>query len=106
MLAAADVVVSRSGMSSLAEIAARRKAAIVVPMPHSHQELNAALLQRAGAALIRAEASLTASGLSDEVRLLLNDPERRRTLGEAAGELLPENAGRRVAAELIGLADA
>ena len=104
VLAAADVMVSRSGMSSLAEIGARGKAAIVVPMPNSHQEVNAALLQRAGAAVVRAEAGLTGVALAGEVRALLNQPEQRVILGEAAGRLLPADAARRIADDLSALA--
>ncbi|MDD5302077.1 MAG: UDP-N-acetylglucosamine--N-acetylmuramyl-(pentapeptide) pyrophosphoryl-undecaprenol N-acetylglucosamine transferase [Elusimicrobia bacterium] len=49
--AAADVVVCRSGASTLAELAAQRKAAILVPYPHAaanHQDANARVFERAG----------------------------------------------------------
>lgn len=103
ILAAADVVVSRSGMSSLAEIGALQKAAIVVPMLHSHQELNAAMVARSGGGLILSEEELTGARLAGEVRSLLHDPERRSSLGTAAGQLLPSGAGQRIAAELVDL---
>lgn len=51
--AAADFVVSRSGASTLAELAALRKPAILVPFPHAaanHQDFNARAFERAGAA--------------------------------------------------------
>jgi len=51
--AAADIVVCRSGASTLAELAAQRKTAILVPYPHAaanHQDANARVFERAGAA--------------------------------------------------------
>lgn len=91
-LAVADVVVTRAGMSALSEIAALRKAAIVVPMPDSHQEANAAVVADHGAGVVRREADLDAGQLAGEVRALFNDPTRRAALGAAAALLLPPDA--------------
>ena len=74
---AADVVVSRAGMSSLAEIAALRKAAVLVPMPDSHQEANAAVFKQREAAIVLAQHDLTPEKLAAEVLGLLNDEARR-----------------------------
>lgn len=104
VLAAADIVISRCGMSSLAEIAALRKPAIVVPMPDSHQELNAEVLRRADAALVFSDRSLSAEVLAGQVRSLLADTARREALGEAAYRLFPAAASERVADELAKLA--
>jgi UDP-N-acetylglucosamine--N-acetylmuramyl-(pentapeptide) pyrophosphoryl-undecaprenol N-acetylglucosamine transferase len=104
LLAAADVVLSRAGMSSLSELAALRKPAIVVPMPGSHQEANGAAFGRAGAALVLAEAALTAEGLCDAVLLLLEDRSARDRLGAAAARVLPFDAAGRIADSLLRLA--
>lgn len=59
--AAADVVVCRSGASTLAELAAQRKAAILVPYPHAtadHQNANARVFERAGMTMRIPEADL------------------------------------------------
>lgn len=104
VLAAADVVVTRAGMSSLAEIGALHKAAIVVPMPQSHQEANARLLARHQAGIVRREADLTPEGLADEVKSLLGDEPGRRRLGAAAAGLLPPGAADRISEMLDGLA--
>jgi UDP-N-acetylglucosamine--N-acetylmuramyl-(pentapeptide) pyrophosphoryl-undecaprenol N-acetylglucosamine transferase len=91
-LAVADVVVTRAGMSALSEVAALGKAAIVVPMPDSHQDANAAVVARHGAGVVRPERELRSDGLAGEIRALLRDPARRAALGTAASRLLPPDA--------------
>jgi UDP-N-acetylglucosamine:LPS N-acetylglucosamine transferase len=91
-------------MSSLSELAALRKPAIVVPMPGSHQDANGAAFGRAGAALVLAEAALTAEGLCDAVLLLLEDRSARDRLGAAAARVLPFDAAGRIADSLLRLA--
>jgi UDP-N-acetylglucosamine--N-acetylmuramyl-(pentapeptide) pyrophosphoryl-undecaprenol N-acetylglucosamine transferase len=105
VLAVADVVVTRAGLSSLAEIAALRKAAIIVPMPESHQEANAGALQRRDAAIVVDQASLTPELLAKRIRALLADPARRVALGAAAAKVLPTDAAHALArsiGELVG----
>jgi UDP-N-acetylglucosamine--N-acetylmuramyl-(pentapeptide) pyrophosphoryl-undecaprenol N-acetylglucosamine transferase len=105
VLAAADVVISRAGMSSLAEMAALRKSAVVVPMPGSHQEANAAVLLRAQAAVVKDERSLSGGTLRADVRSLLVDNRRRQALSERIGRVLPGDAAERIAGELLALGD-
>jgi UDP-N-acetylglucosamine--N-acetylmuramyl-(pentapeptide) pyrophosphoryl-undecaprenol N-acetylglucosamine transferase len=60
---AADLVVCRSGASTLAELAAQRAPALLVPYPHAaagHQDVNARVFERAGAAAVLAESALDA----------------------------------------------
>jgi UDP-N-acetylglucosamine--N-acetylmuramyl-(pentapeptide) pyrophosphoryl-undecaprenol N-acetylglucosamine transferase len=74
--AAADVVVCRSGASTLAELAAQRKPAVLVPYPHAaagHQDANARVFERAGVAVRIAQAQL-AAGLGPAVADLLKSP--------------------------------
>lgn len=59
--AAADIVVCRSGASTLAELAALKKPAVLVPYPHAtddHQTANARVFERAGAAVLMPESQL------------------------------------------------
>jgi UDP-N-acetylglucosamine--N-acetylmuramyl-(pentapeptide) pyrophosphoryl-undecaprenol N-acetylglucosamine transferase len=102
-LAAADVVVTRAGMSALSEVAALKKAAVVVPMPGSHQEANAAVFARHGAGLVRPEAELKGPQLADEVRSLLADSSHRAALGAAAAQLLPSDAADAICAGIGAL---
>lgn len=72
--AAADVVVSRSGASTLAELAATSRPAVLIPFPFSaagHQEANARAAARAGAARSLSEPGLTANVLADALGDLL-----------------------------------
>lgn len=89
VLAAADVVVGRAGAGTLAEAAARALPLVLVPSPHvseHHQEKNAAVWADRGAALVVAEAAVGHGGLS-AVAALMDDADRRRTMGQAASRL-------------------
>jgi UDP-N-acetylglucosamine--N-acetylmuramyl-(pentapeptide) pyrophosphoryl-undecaprenol N-acetylglucosamine transferase len=105
VLTVADLVVTRSGMSTLSEIAALHKPAIVVPMPGSHQEANAAVVARRGAGVIMPEEGLTGETLAVRIRgLLENDAERERLAG-AAAQLLPPETAQTLANVLIDLTE-
>jgi UDP-N-acetylglucosamine--N-acetylmuramyl-(pentapeptide) pyrophosphoryl-undecaprenol N-acetylglucosamine transferase len=105
-LVAADVVVTRAGMSALSEIAALRKPAIVVPMPSSHQEANAAVIRRRQAGVVMNESELSPDLLTETVNELLKDPDRARALGSAAADLLPPDADDRIASLLVDISGA
>lgn len=104
LLAAADVVVTRAGMSALAEVAALRKAAIIVPMPDSHQEANAAVFARHGAGVVLDQRALDGQQLAKEVASLVADADRRATLGAAAANLLPTGAADSICEEIEAVA--
>ena len=76
-LAAADLVLSRAGASSVAEIAAKAVPSILVPYPFAtadHQTTNAHLLADEGAALIVADADIDAPVFSQTLFSLLDGP--------------------------------
>jgi UDP-N-acetylglucosamine--N-acetylmuramyl-(pentapeptide) pyrophosphoryl-undecaprenol N-acetylglucosamine transferase len=89
---AADLVICRSGASTLAELAAQRAPAILVPYPHAaagHQDANARVFERAGACLRLPESGLGA-GLGAALSNLLqsNGAEARRAgMAAAYGRL-------------------
>ncbi len=97
-LARADLVVSRAGALTLAELAAAGRAAILVPFgsaTHGHQRENARAFVEAGAARMIEEPGLTGDVLAAAVRDLLSDRERLLRMGEAARALaVPDAAGR------------
>jgi UDP-N-acetylglucosamine--N-acetylmuramyl-(pentapeptide) pyrophosphoryl-undecaprenol N-acetylglucosamine transferase len=97
-LARADLVVSRAGALTLAELAAAGRPAILVPFgsaTHGHQLENARALVEAGAARMIEESRLTGEVLAAAVRDLLCDRERLVKMGEAARSLaVPDAAGR------------
>lgn len=98
--AAADVIVSRAGASSTAEIAALGKASILVPFPFAtdnHQEQNARAFETAGAAVVLLDSDCTAVRLSDEIRALLEDTPRREAMARAARSLAKPLAAETIA---------
>ncbi len=83
--AAADLILARAGASTLAELAALGKPAILVPYPHAaqaHQAANAAHFEAAGAAVILRDRDLQAGGLPT---LLARTVEARRLQALVAG---------------------
>ena len=104
--AAADVVVSRSGASSVSEICAARKAAVFVPSPNvaeDHQTHNAmALVSRDAALLVRdAEA---AEKLLPTALELVHDPDRIARIAENVAPLARLDAAQTIADEIYKLA--
>src|SRR5205823_3721952 len=98
--ARADLLLCRSGASTVAEITAAGKPAIFVPFPRAaddHQKRNAEALERAGAAGMLEEAQLTRESLVNAVTALLNDPIRLVAMGRGAKKLSHPNAARDIA---------
>ncbi|NMA55181.1 MAG: undecaprenyldiphospho-muramoylpentapeptide beta-N-acetylglucosaminyltransferase [Firmicutes bacterium] len=98
-LAAADIVVTRAGATTLAEITARGLPAVLIPSPYvtaNHQEYNARTLADSGAAVMIKEQDLSPRVLADTIQSLLADPQRLVQMGAAARSL-----GRRNAAEIL-----
>lgn len=99
--AAADLVVCRSGATTVAELAAIGVAAVLVPLPGApgdHQTANARALVDAGAAVLVPDAELTADRLVREVDALLAEPGRLDSMAEAARATAHRDAGDAVAA--------
>ncbi len=86
----ADVVVARAGFGTLGELASLRKAAVIIPMPGTHQEANVRFFSVSGALLELHEGLDGGPRLSREVRELMNNPERRRQMGEKFHGMLPK----------------
>jgi UDP-N-acetylglucosamine--N-acetylmuramyl-(pentapeptide) pyrophosphoryl-undecaprenol N-acetylglucosamine transferase len=99
--AQADLVVCRSGASTVAEITAAGKPAIFVPFPRAaddHQRVNAEVLERAGAAVVVEELKLEGVWLAETIAALLGDPARLARMSETARGLAHPNAARDIAA--------
>ena len=102
-LAAADLVVARSG-GSVFEIAAHALPAILVPYPHAsadHQSENARWMTDAGAAVTIADGELTPARLREQVDALLADRERLTAMAAASKALARPDAAQAVAQELL-----
>jgi UDP-N-acetylglucosamine--N-acetylmuramyl-(pentapeptide) pyrophosphoryl-undecaprenol N-acetylglucosamine transferase len=99
--ARADLVVCRSGASTVAEITAAGKPAIFVPFPRAaddHQRVNAEALARVGAAVVVEESKLEGVWLAETIAALLGDARRLEEMSEAARGLAHPDAARDIAA--------
>jgi UDP-N-acetylglucosamine--N-acetylmuramyl-(pentapeptide) pyrophosphoryl-undecaprenol N-acetylglucosamine transferase len=103
-MAASSIVVTRAGMGTLSELSALGRPAVVVPMPRSHQEANAAAFAAQGACQVVDELGLTARSLVETVRSLLEDGDRRASLADAMASAMPRDATQKVADEIVALA--
>ena len=102
-LAAADLVVSRAGASSIAEIAAVGVPSVLVPYPHAtadHQTTNARFLVDAGAAELVADDAIDTPLFAETVLGLLDDPARRASMRAAAAGLGQSRAASALADEV------
>jgi UDP-N-acetylglucosamine--N-acetylmuramyl-(pentapeptide) pyrophosphoryl-undecaprenol N-acetylglucosamine transferase len=104
---AADVVICRAGATTLAELAASGRAAILVPLPTAtddHQRKNALALVAKGAALMVEQRELTGERLAAEIASLAGDPARRRQMGEAARRIARADASGAIVEKVFELA--
>ena len=105
--ARADLLVCRSGASTVGEITAAGKPAIFVPFPRAaddHQNVNARALERVGAAIVVEESNLGAAYLVETIAALFFDPHRLQGMSEAARSLAHPKAVEEIAAMVDGLA--
>jgi UDP-N-acetylglucosamine--N-acetylmuramyl-(pentapeptide) pyrophosphoryl-undecaprenol N-acetylglucosamine transferase len=112
LFARADLILCRSGASTVAEIAAAGKPAILIPFPRAaddHQKRNAEALEKAGAAVMIEEPKLNPETLVENVTTLLSDLTRLSKMGNAAKSLAHPDAARdivAIAARLAGVTNA
>ncbi len=105
--AAADMIVSRAGASSLAEISALGIPAVLVPYPYAtadHQRHNAEFLVSAGCAKVVDDAGLDSQMFSELVCWLLDDPSERARMRTCAKEQDAAHAATRLADVVINAA--
>ncbi len=106
-LAAADVIISRAGATSLAEISARAIPALLVPFPHAtedHQTTNARAWVDAGCALMMPDDELGTEAFRDQVRRLLDDGDLRASMAAAARSQKTADAAAKLADVVIAAA--
>jgi len=99
-IAASHLVISRSGASTVAELAAIGRPAILVPLPHAldqDQFANAGVLERAGGAIRLAQDAFTAQRLAGEIAGLAATPQRLAAMAAAARTVGRLDAAERLA---------
>lgn len=101
--AAADVIISRAGAGTIAELCVIKKPVILVPSPNvaeDHQTKNALALVHDNAALFVADRDAEAK-LVDTVLELIKDKDRQKTLSENIGKLALPDADEVIAKEVM-----
>jgi UDP-N-acetylglucosamine--N-acetylmuramyl-(pentapeptide) pyrophosphoryl-undecaprenol N-acetylglucosamine transferase len=106
LLAAATVVITRAGSTTLFEIAHYGKPAIVIPIPEDvsrDQRSNAYAYARTGAATVIEEANLTQHLLVEEISTIMNDPNKQQAMSAAAKEISFPDAAQKMAAIILSI---
>lgn len=102
----ADLIVSRSGATTVAEITACGKPAVLIPFPHAvhgHQERNARVLEQAGAAQVIVDAHLSGDTLAGAISSLLARPDRLREMARCSKALGQADAAEAIVSECRAL---
>jgi len=95
LLRAADLVISRCGALTLAEISACGKPVVLIPLPsatHQHQEHNARVIEQAGAGVVLMQSELTGSRLAQVIEFLANNQQQVRSMAERSLSLRKTDA--------------
>lgn len=97
--AEADLVISRAGATTVAELAAAGRPAIMIPLPWAtddHQRKNAEAVERAGAGRMILQSELSGERLANEILSLIRDPQKIKTMSQASKTLAHPDAAARV----------
>ena len=108
-IARAQLVIARSGASTVSEIAAIGRASILVPLPHAldqDQAANAAVLQATGAAEVVRQENFTPRFLSERLAVFIGDPASLKLRAERAKAAGVADAAQRLADLALGVAKA
>ena len=99
LLAAADLVLCRAGAGTISEVCASGTPCIMIPSPNvtdNHQEKNARVLEKRGAAVVVREKDCDGDSLYETARELLSDPDRLREMRLAARRLAVVDAAEQI----------
>lgn len=102
-LAVADIVISRAGLSAITEFSILSKPAILIPLPKSHQELNAEYYGDKKAAVIIKQKDLSPKILVSKLRDMLNDKQALSLLSSNISGIMKPDAAKKIADEIINL---
>ena len=103
-LARASLVISRAGASSLAELAAARVPAILIPLPNAvddHQRANAHAAGQSGGAIVLEQDEIHPADFSKLVRGLMDDPVRLKKMAKAIRALDAPDSARHIAGRIL-----
>ncbi len=105
---AADLIVSRAGSGSIAEISIMGKPSILLPIPEEiaghHQLRNAYEYSKTGAAIMLEEENVKSHLFIDQLKKLLNNPDKLKLMAEAAKKFSKPQAAETIAEEILSIA--
>ena len=107
LMAAADLILTRAGASSLNEIEAAGTPCIIIPSPNvtdNHQEKNARVLERQGAAMVMLEPGLTGEALYQAAKELMQDEPRRKAMRESLHRMSVVDSAEKIYNTILELA--
>lgn len=99
-LAKADLVIARAGLSTISELSILTKPAIIIPMPNSHQEVNAKFLDKHSAAFILQQHQITPASLVRDCEMLLHNPEQLEYFSKNISSIMPHTAAEQLAQKI------
>lgn len=105
-MAASHLVICRGGASSVAELAAAGRPALLVPYPDAmddHQTINAEAVVAAGGGWLIPEHEMSAGSLAGKIATLISTPEKLRRAADAVKSLNTSMAASVIADDIIGL---
>ncbi|MEK9183850.1 MAG: UDP-N-acetylglucosamine--N-acetylmuramyl-(pentapeptide) pyrophosphoryl-undecaprenol N-acetylglucosamine transferase, partial [Patescibacteria group bacterium] len=103
---AADLIISRAGSGTIFEIAAMAKSSILIPLPeaaHNHQVQNAYEYAKSGGAVVLEETNFKPHILSEQIKKILTDPQKIKSMSQAAKNFSKPEAAKTIAEEILNL---
>lgn len=101
--AVSDIVISRAGLSTITELSALQKVAIIVPMPNSHQFYNAQVLDESNSAVVLDQNLLSPEMLTETIKRIMYNGDWVKEMKENIGKIFPKDADENISNLIIEL---
>lgn len=104
VLQAADLIISRSGANTIAEIAALKKPCILIPLETSannHQQKNAEALLEKNAAILIEQEKITSNKFTDLINVTIKDKKKLEDLSKNIAQFYKKDAAKKIAREIL-----
>lgn len=101
--AIADFVLCRAGVSTISELSNLKKCAIIIPLPKTHQEINAYFLEKTNSAIIIKQNKFNIEVLPFLLRKLIFDYESQKIMKKNITSIMPHDSAKKMANEVLKL---
>lgn len=101
--ATADIVIARAGIGTITELSVLSKMSVIVPMPNSHQEVNAHYLFERKAAIVLDQTDITPDKLSKVVKKIMFDLQLQKELHDGISSIMPRDATQKMLDIILSL---